>query len=379
METRWQRRPLLARSALSAWVGALAACSSNGVTRSRVPPPASSVRARAPRPAEIIAASKAPTPEPVAAVAALALEVRAWQFDAVAPQRATAISGTSDRDVWFASEQALYHYDGQSVELVDANVCNPYQVDQQKFDVYGMYVDTKTVILYGAVPTTRESDSGFVRERATRPRTGGNWHCEREGPSFTAFALGSCGKSFWQLSYLYDGILRYGQYPLQGPPVNSAISTAFWRSCSGPVWISVGLDEHNPTTEVWEHNGRTWHSIGSPPDHVKALYGVISGTLWAVGVRNWTNTTVAGTGDSLLRYEKGAWYRKEVPAGFSAESILGVNSERIWFFGRHQATRLTQSGFDQRPLTFDEVGARWVSPSGSVWLSCSLGVGRLLE
>jgi len=304
---------------------------------------------------------------------------RHWRFDAVSSITADAITGTSERDLWFTREDALYHYDGTTTQQVDARICLRDANLVKRMSVSAIHVDEREIALYGSVPAPGELDSGSIRALATRPRAGGKWRCRSEGPSFNAVLVGACGTSFWQLSYLYQGILRFGDRPLPGPPASSDFNTAFWRSCAGPVWVAVNLDSNTASPEVWEWTGGTWRSLGAPPDFVKALYGVESGALWAVGMRDWSNDKPKGEADTVLRYEQGKWSRLPTPPGFTAHSIVGVGPEQVWFLGKRQATRWTPGGYDLRALPFDDVTATWISPSGTLWISGEPGVGRLGE
>ncbi len=302
-----------------------------------------------------------------------------WRFDAVSSITASAITGTSESDIWFTRSDTLYHYDGTTTQQVDTRICAHDTNPAYRMDVSAIHVDEKGIALYGSVPAPGEFDSGSIRALATRPRAGGKWRCRSEGPSFNLLLVGACGSSFWQLSYLPQGILRFGDRPLPGPPASCDFNTTFWRSCAGPVWVALNLETNTASPEVWEWTGGTWRSLGAPPDFVKALYGVESGALWGVGMRNWSNDNPTGDGDTLLRYEQGKWRRLPTPPGFTAYFIVGEGPERVWFLGKGQATRWTPGGLDLRALPFDYVTATWFSPSGVLWISGEPGIGRLVE
>jgi hypothetical protein len=333
-------------------------------------------------PAFPIIAASAVAPEPPQAPAvqpAQPTAARSWQFESISDVGASAIAGTSDRDLWFASIDTVYRYDGAATQQVDTGICHPSANPTKQMSATAMYVDEKAIWLYGGVPTPWEGDSGGIRALATRSRRGGKWRCRTQGPSFSILTVAACGTSFWQLSYLYQGILRFGDKPIPGPPVPGSSNTAFWRSCAGPMWVAVNLESNEATPEVWEWSGRTWRSLGPPPDVVKALYGVERGVVWAVGMKNWSNGKLYGEADTVLRYEQGQWNRLQAPAGFSAQSIVGIHAELVWFFGKQQATRWTPAGFDMRALPFDYVTATWVSPTGTLWIGGTAGVGRIRE
>jgi hypothetical protein len=301
----------------------------------------------------------------------------AWRFEAVSDIRADAITGTSERDIWFVSDAGLYRYDGATTERVDGGFCKPTSSAAQQMSVSAMYVDDKTITLYGSVESPYEGDSGGIRALATRARAGGKWRCRSEGPSFSVRSIGACGNSFWQLSYVYQGILRWGQKAIRGPAVPGNSDTAFWRSCTGPAWIAVNLDSNTACPEVWEWNAGRWKSLGAPPDIVKALWGIDPGSLLGIGMKNWSNHDLHGESDTVLRYEHGQWSRLETPQGFTAYSIEAVSREEVWFFGKGQATRFTPNGFELRALPFDYVSATWVSPTSTLWIAGDGGVGRI--
>jgi hypothetical protein len=321
-----------------------------------------------------------PSAAPASSSAAEVTTVAPWRVEPVLTEGATAISGTGEHDVWFVNGDALYHSDGEHTELIETNICNPEQNPMRKMSVDGMYVDDKAIVLYGSIATPYDGDSGSIRALARRSRHQQKWTCQSEGPSFSILRRADCGASFWQVSYDYQGILRSGQKPLALPRSNDFNITAFGRSCSGPVWVAANVAGDESSHEVWEYSHAKWRSLGAPPGFVYEIHGVDSGSIWAIGYRDWSHD---GDFDTVMRYEPSTgWRRIEVPVGFDADAIVGINPNLIWFLGKNSATRWSPGGFDLRPLPFKRVhymNATWVSPEGHLWLSGYSTVGRILD
>lgn len=239
-----------------------------------------------------------------------------------------ALSGTSERDVWLAASDGLFHWDGQrwsrarsaSKSLLVRGPGDVWSVDDDgvhhlegtTWRSWPLAPDEKRRVFDGGDGSVWLADSQAISRfmgDAWQPTTSNEHRVDQlwAAPDGTAWALGDRA-----VLMRWDGA-RWAQKPEKAL---FAQLRAIWGAADDDIWAAG-------ERLVTHFDGHTWTRVAAPEDaYIHALWGSGPDDVW-------------GVGHGIVHWDGHAWSRTPVHRWGGLHAVWGTGPNDVWARGRH--------------------------------------------